>query len=102
MSGHIRRRQCAVSIRRIATCVKISADARLRRPVFGFRAPQCGALALRKVSEMRANGMANPTHEDAAGLPRYAQVANDLMERIAAGEYPIGSLLPKEVDLSAE
>jgi GntR family transcriptional regulator len=59
-------------------------------------------MALRKVSEMRGNGMANPTHEDAAGLPRYAQVANDLMERIAAGQYPIGSLLPKEVDLSAE
>jgi GntR family transcriptional regulator len=50
---------------------------------------------------MRGNGVAN-SREEAAGLPRYARVANDLMERIAAGEYPIGSLLPKEVDLSVE
>jgi GntR family transcriptional regulator len=50
---------------------------------------------------MRANGVANPRDEAAPGLPRYAQVANDLMGRIAAGEYPVGSLLPKEVDLSA-
>ncbi|MEJ7669479.1 MAG: GntR family transcriptional regulator [Casimicrobiaceae bacterium] len=51
---------------------------------------------------MRGNGGANSRGEAAPGLPRYAQVANDLMERIAAGEYPIGSLLPKELDLSAE
>src|SRR6266566_4580028 len=56
----------------------------------------------RKVSEMKTNGVANSSGEAAPGLPRYAQVANDLMERIASGEYPIGSLLPKEVDLSAE
>src|SRR5207245_10626032 len=60
------------------------------------------ALALRKVSEMKTNGVANSAGEAAPGLPRYAQVANDLMERIASGEYPIGSLLPKAVDLSAE
>ena len=51
---------------------------------------------------MKTNGVANSSGEAAPGLPRYAQVANDLMERIASGEYPIGSLLPKEVDLSAE
>jgi GntR family transcriptional regulator len=54
------------------------------------------------MSEMRENGTANSGGEAAPGLPRYARVANDLMERIAAGEYPIGSLLPKEVDLSVE
>lgn len=36
-----------------------------------------------------------------AAQPRYARVANDLMARIAAGEYPVGSLLPKELALSA-
>ncbi len=51
---------------------------------------------------MSENGVANSKREGAPGLPRYAQVANDLMERIAAGEYPIGTLLPKEVDLSAQ
>jgi len=51
---------------------------------------------------MRANGVANSKRDIAPGLPRYAQVANDLIERIAAGEYPIGSLLPKELDLSAQ
>lgn len=51
---------------------------------------------------MRGNGAANSKNEAASGLPRYAQVANDLMERIAAGQYPVGSLLPKEMDLSTE
>jgi GntR family transcriptional regulator len=37
-----------------------------------------------------------------SGLPRYAQVANDLTRRIADGIYPVGSLLPREVELSAE
>jgi GntR family transcriptional regulator len=32
--------------------------------------------------------------------PRYAQVASNLLARIAGGEYPVGSLLPKEVELS--
>jgi DNA-binding GntR family transcriptional regulator len=31
---------------------------------------------------------------------RYAQVARDLAERIASGEFPVGSILPKEVDLA--
>jgi GntR family transcriptional regulator len=35
-----------------------------------------------------------------AAAPRYARVADDLMARISAGEYPVGSLLPKEVELS--
>jgi GntR family transcriptional regulator len=34
-------------------------------------------------------------------LPRYASVANDLIGRIAAGEFPVGSLLPKEFELAA-
>ena len=51
---------------------------------------------------MKGSRVAKATDAEVAGLPRYAQVASDLMERIAAGEYPIGSLLPKEVDLSAK
>ena len=35
-----------------------------------------------------------------ADEPRYAEVASDLLTRIARGEYPVGSLLPKEVELS--
>jgi DNA-binding GntR family transcriptional regulator len=35
-----------------------------------------------------------------AAAPRYARVADDLMARISAGEYPVGSLLPKEIELS--
>ncbi|MGI8772531.1 MAG: GntR family transcriptional regulator [Acidobacteriaceae bacterium] len=37
----------------------------------------------------------------APGLPKYQQVANDLMRQIATGAYPVGSLLPREVELSA-
>ncbi len=37
----------------------------------------------------------------ASSPPRYAQVASDLIARIAAGEYPVGSLLPTEIELSA-
>ena len=36
------------------------------------------------------------------GVPRYAQVANDLIVRIMGGQIPIGSLLPKEIDLSVQ
>jgi GntR family transcriptional regulator len=39
--------------------------------------------------------------DGATGLPRYAQVANDLIARIASGEYPVGSLLPSEIELSS-
>src|SRR4029453_1643622 len=59
------------------------------------------ALA-RKVWQRRGNGGTNPGNETEQGLPRYAQVANDLMRLIAAGKYPVGSFLPQEVDLSAE
>src|SRR5258707_8429096 len=45
---------------------------------------------------------APPLNEAEPRLPRYAQVADDLMQRIASGVYQIGSLLPKEVELSAE
>jgi DNA-binding GntR family transcriptional regulator len=38
----------------------------------------------------------------AAKLPRYTEVANDLINRIASGRYPVHSLLPKEVDLSVQ
>jgi len=38
----------------------------------------------------------------ARSLPRYVQVANDLIFRITDGQLPIGSLLPKEVDLSVQ
>lgn len=34
--------------------------------------------------------------------PTYARVADDLISRIVSGEYPIGSLLPKEVDLAQQ
>lgn len=35
------------------------------------------------------------------GLPKYQLLANDLMHQIATGAYPLGSLLPSEVELSA-
>jgi DNA-binding GntR family transcriptional regulator len=35
-----------------------------------------------------------------SAAPRYLEVASNLLARIAAGEYPVGSLLPKEVELS--
>lgn len=45
------------------------------------------------------------THRDRTGVsstsPMYARVANDLMNQIVTGAYPVGSLLPKEVELSA-
>lgn len=48
------------------------------------------------------NDAAEPTQSRAApGLPKYQRVADDLMQRIASGTYPVGSLLPREVELSA-
>lgn len=41
------------------------------------------------------------TRKSGTGQPIYVQVANDLIEQIAAGNYPVGSVLPKEMDLSA-
>ena len=35
-------------------------------------------------------------------VPIYARLASDLMAQIASGVYPVGSFLPKEVDLSAQ
>ena len=37
---------------------------------------------------------------DPFAVARYARIAADLVERIAAGEYPVGSLLPTEIELS--
>lgn len=50
---------------------------------------------------VRGNGLGKTSTAASPALPRYAQVANDLLQRIAAGEYPVGCLLPKEVELSA-
>jgi GntR family transcriptional regulator len=36
-----------------------------------------------------------------ADLPRYQQIADELMAQIAAGEYPVGGLLPTEMELCA-
>lgn len=36
------------------------------------------------------------------GLPRYAQIQKILEERLIQGVYPIGSLMPAEIELSAE
>lgn len=47
------------------------------------------------------SGAASSKANDPPALPRYAQVANDLIARIASGEYPVGSVLPKEVELSS-
>lgn len=52
--------------------------------------------ARRRVPRSRASRVS-----DASSLPRYALVASDLIARIASGEYPVGSLLPKEVELSS-
>ncbi len=42
------------------------------------------------------------TIADAAELPRYQEIGNILMARIVAGVYPIGALLPTEIDLCEE
>lgn len=34
-----------------------------------------------------------------AGQPRYQQIADELLARIASGRYPVGSLLPTEMEL---
>lgn len=39
---------------------------------------------------------------DSSGLPRYYQVSNILAKRIADGIYPIGAMLPTEVELCEE
>lgn len=36
---------------------------------------------------------------DGANVPRYQQVADHLMARIGAGKYPVGALLPTEMEL---
>lgn len=38
-------------------------------------------------------------HDGSAGIPRYRQIADELIARIAAGRYPVGSLLPTEMEL---
>ena len=44
-------------------------------------------------------------HERASGngasaeLPRYQQIADELIGRIASGKYPVGGLLPTEMEL---
>src|SRR3954449_12369838 len=35
------------------------------------------------------------------GEPRYAAVANDLIARMQNGEFPVGSVLPPELELAA-
>lgn len=37
-----------------------------------------------------------------AELPRYQQVADELMKRIGAGRYPVGALLPTEMELCTQ
>ncbi len=37
----------------------------------------------------------------APAMPKYQRVADDLMRQITSGAYPVGSLLPREVELSA-
>ena len=41
-------------------------------------------------------------HNASPTVPTYARIANDLIEQIVAGKYPVGSLLPKEIDLSEQ
>lgn len=41
-----------------------------------------------------------PSSAREKGIPRHRDVANQLMERIASGVYPVGSLLPTESDLT--
>ncbi|MES4907326.1 MULTISPECIES: GntR family transcriptional regulator [unclassified Streptomyces] len=36
------------------------------------------------------------------GEPRYVVIAGDLMNKIAAGKWPVGELLPTESELAAE
>lgn len=39
---------------------------------------------------------------DGQVTPRYARIQNELQARIASGRYPVGALMPTEMDLSAE
>jgi GntR family transcriptional regulator len=41
-----------------------------------------------------------PRRQTGPALPRYVQVANDLIKRIAKGTYPVGSNIPTETELS--
>jgi len=66
----------------------------------------------------RRNTPAKPTHKATAmkamaptdtapyapdtGGPRYARIHKDLSERIVTGQYPVGTLMPTEVELAAE
>jgi GntR family transcriptional regulator len=50
-------------------------------------------MQARKQTE-RASG-----HGASAGLPRYQQIADELIARIASGRYPVGGLLPTEMEL---
>lgn len=46
----------------------------------------------------QASDVASPPEK---GIPRHRDVANQLIERITGGVYPVGSLLPTETDLTA-
>jgi DNA-binding GntR family transcriptional regulator len=45
-----------------------------------------------------------PKHSGVAApnAPAYARIANDLVQRIVAGQYAVGSLLPKEIELAEQ
>ena len=81
-----------------------------KRPVRPVRsAPANGGGAERKEakSRKRANGTAGPrsgarrANQAEGTAPLYLQVANKLLEGIQRGSFPVGSLLPTEVELSA-
>ncbi len=50
---------------------------------------------------LRSSNTAKPigSSVETEGLPRYLEVANNLMAAIEAGRYPIGSILPTELEL---
>jgi len=60
---------------------------------------QRAANIARDGASRRTDALASES-EAPANIPRYAEVAQDLIARIAAGEYPVGSLLPTEIELS--
>ena len=55
-------------------------------------------MAMSRAIRQRGNRMDADSGKRAG--PRYAWVANDLIDRIGAGEFPVGSLLPKELELA--
>ncbi len=71
--------------------------------------PSCRHRTASAMSVVRKSASGKPaprtppaTAEAGASIPRYRQILSTLLERLDAGRYPVGSLLPTESDLCRE